>query len=115
MTRYNVFQYKHLKEIMTLLRSVVQKNKPRKAFPGITNSEPPSDERLSWMLLDFDRLVMEKTIVSLCNYIESRDLEWTDRIFESGNRKRTFDRRKYILKLAFRTSYRIYLTVFRLK
>lgn len=96
MTRYNVFQYKHLKEILELLGKVYANPLPaeHQNFPGLPRDETPSEVRLQHMLLTFDRDVIASTITSITRYVKTRDEYWENWIAKHGERKRTFDRRK---------------------
>jgi len=96
MTRYNVFQYKHLKEILDLLTKVKNHPLPKEhlTFVGLLRDREPSELRLQHMLLTFDKDILESAITSLCRYVETRDNYWSNWIRTHGKRKRTFDRRK---------------------
>lgn len=96
MTRYNVFQYKHLKEILELLTRVRDKPLPPelREFPGLVRDREPSEVRLQYMLLTFDKNILDAAIKSLIHYIHTRDEYWRNWISKHGKRKRTFDRSK---------------------
>lgn len=96
MTRYNVFQYKHLKEILELLVRVRAKPLPDKYqhFVGLLRDQEPTEVRLQHMLLTFDKDILNSAIVSLSHYVQTRDNYWRNWISKHGKRKRTFDRSK---------------------
>jgi hypothetical protein len=98
MTRYNVFQYRHLQEVLILLERVRDQKLvdvvDKYPFEGLERGREPGEKELQHMLLAFDRGVLLKTIHSLKQYKKSRDLYWRTWIRQHGDRKRTFDRRK---------------------
>jgi len=93
MIRYNVFQYKHLKEVLNLLTNVYKE--PVYPFSGFDPSKSPEDEDLQDFLLSFNRIIMASTITALNKYITGRDLYWKEWLNTHGERKRTFDRRTF--------------------
>ncbi|ODM96556.1 snRNA-activating protein complex subunit 4 [Orchesella cincta] len=97
MTRYNVFQYKHLKEILQLLTRVKDNPLPKEHmnFSGLLRDREPSEVRLQHMLLTFDKDILTSVIGSLSRYVETRDHYWENWIALHGKRKRTFDRRTF--------------------
>jgi hypothetical protein len=95
MTRYNVFQYRHLKEIISLLKkmqNVKVSNRPTKTL--LKRVTAPTEEELQVMLVTYDRGVMNECIISLEKYIAGRDEYWETWINKNGERKKTFDRSK---------------------
>ncbi|XP_021954901.1 uncharacterized protein LOC110851434 [Folsomia candida] len=97
MTRYNVFQYRHLPDILTKLTEVKEKTLPSATpfcFPA-NPQQPPTEEQLVRMMEMFNRDILLATITSLDKYIQSRDEYWGTWNDKNGVKQRTFDRRTF--------------------
>jgi len=96
MIRYNVQEYRHLKDIATLLKEIMKEKVFH--FCGLTRDHPPTEDELQDLILSFDRDVMASTIQKIETYIEKRDKYWDDwrkaNGVPPGGKKRTHDRRK---------------------
>ncbi|OXA45484.1 uncharacterized protein LOC110856913 [Folsomia candida] len=97
MTRYNVFQYRHLPDILRKLTEVKEKTLPSATpfcFPA-NPQQPPTEEQLVRMMEMFNRDILLATITSLDKYIQSRDEYWGTWNEKNGVKQRTFDRRTF--------------------
>lgn len=97
MIRYNVQEYRHLKEIAILLKEIM-KEKLYSEFTGLARDRPPTEDELQDMILAFDRDIMGATVTTIETYISKRDEYWNDwrklNGVQPGEKKRTHDRRK---------------------
>lgn len=99
MTRYNVFQYRHLPDILRKLTEVKEKTLPSATpfcFPA-NPQQPPTEEQLERMMEMFNRDILLATITSLDKYIQSRDEYWGTWNEKNGVKQRTFDRSEFVL------------------
>jgi len=98
MIRYNVREYQHLKDISTLLKSILKEEVF--TFSGLARDRTPTEGELQRLILSFDRDVMARTIEMIDTYILMRDEFWSDwrkkNGVEAGEKRKTHDRRKLI-------------------
>jgi hypothetical protein len=100
MTRYNVFQYPHLKDIVKLLKQVNEIPIDESVDYKLRKDRQPSEDDLKNILLSYNRSVLTGCIDSIEKYMDGRDKFWTTWNEKNGKKKKTFDRREY-LKIKF--------------